>query len=161
MFKKIILNIIILLLWHIIVLFLSKNINESFFDSTKNMYLEKKWEKNGDFYVKNLKIKKWKDLLPQYISKNGFSKKSILLNFARDKNYIERFVLETCRAEWNHFMCSMYWLILFFINFVIKNSWAYYFVFSFLSILTNLPYLFIQRFNRIRLKKYNKRSLIK
>jgi len=154
MFKKIIFNLILVLSWHIIILFLSKNLDESVFDSQKYMYLEKKWEKNGKFYINNLKIKKWKDLLPQYISKNGFSKKSIILNSVHDKKYIKRFILETCRAEWNHFMCSMYWLVLFFINFIIKNSWIYYFVFSFLSILANLPYLFIQRFNRIRLKKY-------
>lgn len=154
MFKRIVLNFILVLLWHLIILFFSKKLDESVFDSQKYIYLEKKWEQNGKFYTNILKIKKWKDLLPQYISKNGFSKKSIMLNSARDKKYIDRFILETCRAEWNHLMCSMYGIVLFFINFIIKNSWIYSVMFSFLAIIANLPYLFIQRFNRIRLNKY-------
>lgn len=144
-------NVILMIFWHLIILFFSVKLDISFFDPNKPLYSVRPWERNGKFYTEILKIKSWKDKLPQYVSKNGFSKRSMNLNF--DKEYIERFILETCRAEWNHLMCCMY----FFISFLI-NSFKYAFIFSIIPVLANLPFLLVQRFNRIRLNRLLKKS---
>lgn len=153
--KIVLTNLLLMVVWHLIVLLLCKKLDESFFDYHKFIYATKKWEQDGRFYTRVLKIKKWKDKLPQYVSKNGFSKRS--LNFkGMDKDYLDRFILETCRAEWNHLMCCMYWVVSVFVN-----SSFYAFVFSVIPIILNAPFLVIQRFNRIRLLKYLEHKYVK
>ena len=147
----ILINFLLMALWHLSILFLCMKLDSSFFDPRKFLYTARKWEKKGKFYTSVLKIKKWKDKLPQYVCKNGFSKRS--LNSKMDKQYMEKFIVETCRAEWNHFMCSMYWVVSIFLN-----SSIYAVIFSLIPILANLPFLLIQRFNRIRLCRLIKHS---
>ena len=98
------LNIFFILLWNMIIFLTCININVSKFDPQRQMFKEKSFEKSGIFDIKNLKIKKWKDYLPQYTSKNGFSKKNFI---SKEIKYINRFIYETCRAEWNHRMCLL------------------------------------------------------
>ena len=103
-----------------------------------------------------MKIKKWKDKHPQYVAKNGFSKRNINLNQVYNKEYFERFLLETCRAEWNHFMCCMYFVISFLIN-----KFPFSIIFSIIPLVANLPFLIIQRYNRIRFLNFNlKKSVL-
>ena len=150
--EVVITNLLLMIAWHLGVLVVCKKLNASFFDARKFLYSPKKWEQEGKFYTKVLKIKKWKDKLPQYVAKNGFSKRS--LNFKMiDKDYLETFIVETCRAEWNHLMGCMYWIVSIFVN-----SSLYAFVFSLIPIFANLPFIMIQRFNRIRLCKWVKRK---
>ena len=148
---------LIIIFWHLIVLFASRNIKcKSFFSPQKFIYIPKKWEENGNFYVKKLKIKKWKDKLPQYVAKNGFSKKNLRSLTKLSPEYIERFILETCIAEWNHVMCCMYFIV----SFIINSSFYYGIIFSLIPIVANVPFVFIQRYNRIRLLKLKHRSKI-
>ena len=136
-------NIILILAWDFIVFCLCKTLNEDQLDYKKYMYKIKYWEDKGSWYNKRLKIRAWKDFLPQYISKNGFSKKN--LN-SLSLNYINQFILETCRAEWAHKNCMWIAVLLVFINKFIMG------IFFFIIVLIiNLPYIFIQRYNRIRL----------
>ena len=74
----IMLNFVLMLSWHLVILLMSVSLKPSFFDPRKFFYKLKKWEKNGSFYIKKLKIKRWKDFLPQYVAKNGFSKRHSL-----------------------------------------------------------------------------------
>ena len=129
------------------------HLNPCFFNHERFIYSIKPWETDGNFYIKVLKIKKWKDKLPQFVTKNGFSKRS--LSKRLDREYIEKFMFETCRAEWNHLMCCMYFIISFFIN-----TWVNAIIFSVVPIVVNLPFLFIQRFNRIRLYKLLNRKRV-
>ncbi|MBR0423225.1 MAG: hypothetical protein IJJ04_01080 [Clostridia bacterium] len=150
----ILINMFLIILWHLIVLFVCRNIkSKSFFSPKKFIYVPKKWEENGNFYVKKLKIKKWKDKLPQYVAKDGFSKKNLQSLTKLSPEYIERFILETCRAEWNHIMCCMYFVISFIIN-----SFYYGIIFSVIPVVANVPFIFIQRYNRIRLLKLKHRA---
>lgn len=156
--KVILINFFLMVAWHLTVLVTCMNLSTSFFNPKKRMYAVRKWEKNGSFYINVLKIKKWKDNLPQFISKKGFSKRSLKSLSQLSKEYLEKFIVETCRAEWNHFMCSMYWVIS-----ICINSTFYALLFSLIPILANLPFLLIQRFNRIRLYrlvKHNYDSLV-
>ncbi len=145
-------NLLLMIFWHLIVLILSMNLNPAFFNPKRGIYQERKWERGGAFYTSVLKIKKWKDKVPQFVSKNGFSKRS--LKGKIDKQYVEKFIFETCRAEWNHMMGCMYFIISFCVN-----SQPYAIIFSLISIAGNLPFLCIQRFNRIRLSRLMKRAV--
>lgn len=135
-------NLIIILLWHLLVLFLCKALKNDFFNYTKYMYKEKYWEDNGFFYSKRLKIKRWKDLLPQYVSKGGFSKKSL---DSLSIEYVDRFILETCRGEWAHRKCMLASILLLLINRILVGI-----AFSSMVVFVNLPFVCIQRYNRIR-----------
>ncbi len=148
----VIINFIAMIAWHLIILVISSNLKLSFFDPCKPPYASQKWENNGSIYIKKLNIKKWKDFLPQHIAKGGFSKKHLKCDGKSNKEYINIFILETCRAEWNHLMCCMYFIISLFIN-----SFYYALIFSIIPIIANLPFIAIQRYNRIRLKRLNQK----
>lgn len=148
----IIINFILMITWNLIILLTSVNIKSSFFDPAKFFYISQKWEKNGNFYIKKLHIRKWKDFLPQYVAKGGFSKRHLESDAKFNQKYINVFIIETCRAEWNHFMCSMYLIISLFIN-----SFRYALIFSIIPLIANIPFIAIQRYNRIRLKKLSQK----
>lgn len=152
MIYNILLMTLFVLLWDFIVFILCKHVKRDKFDSSKNSYKEKNFEKGGNFYSKTLKIKKWKDLFPQYVSKDGFSKR----NFeSKSIHYINEFIMETCRAEWCHKMCLAVILPIIIINQTIVS-----FIVSVFVILTHLPIICIQRYNRFRLEKV-KRKIMK
>jgi len=153
-YKVILANFVLIIFWHLVVLLACRVLPCSFFDFNKFLYKARAWEQNGKFYVKKLKIKKWKDHLPQYVATGGFSKRNLESFKKIDKKYIERFITETCRAEWNHFFCSLYFVVSFFIN---KNFFCAI-IFSLIPIAANLPFLVIQRYNRLRLLKFYKKS---
>ena len=144
-------NLIIILLWHIIVLILCKTLNNDFFNCNKYMYKEKYWEDNGFFYSKRLKIKRWKDLLPQYVSKGGFSKKSL---DSLSIEYVDRFILETCRGEWAHRKCMLVSIVLLLINRLLAGLF-----WGSLVVFVNLPFVCIQRYNRIRFLRIREKLL--
>ena len=140
-----IINILIGAAWHYITFFLCISVDTSFFDAEKKLYLPHKWERGGKFYSDVLKINKWKDLLPQHIGKDGFSKDHI---DDVSIEYLDEFIMETCRGEWNHTMNCLLSVVLFIINNLVMA-----FVLSFIVFLCNLPFALIQRYNRFRLQK--------
>ena len=146
-------NIVLIFFWHFAVLMISIYANKSIFNPSNRVYRTHKWEKNGAFYIKVLKIKKWKDKLPQFVLKGGFSKKNLEKNAFNNGKYIQDFMLETCRGEWNHLMGCMYSVISIFLN-----PPAYAILFSIIVMVCNAPFIAIQRYNRIRLKRIHKRE---
>lgn len=154
-FRCVTINFSLMVLWQFLVLIVCQRLNEKTFDYRKNIYKSKKFENNGKFYVKYLKIKKWKDKLPQYVSKNGFSKKNINFKQVGDKKYFEKFLIETCRAEWNHLVCCMYAIIS-----VLINKFPFSMIFSIIPVMANLPFLVIQRYNRIRFLNLNSKKSV-
>ena len=154
-FRCVTINFSLMVLWQFLVLIVCQRLNEKTFDYRRNIYKSKKFENNGKFYVKYLKIKKWKDKLPQYVSKNGFSKKNINLKQVGDKKYFEKFLIETCRAEWNHLVCCMYAIIS-----MLINKFPFSMIFSIIPVMANLPFLVIQRYNRIRFLNLNSKKSV-
>ena len=144
-------NLVIILLWHLVVLALCKMLSNGFFDYNKYIYKIKSWENNGFFYSKRLKIKLWKDLLPQYVSNGGFSKKNL---DSLSLEYVDRFILETCRGEWAHRRCMLVALLMLVINRLLAGV-----VFGTLVVFVNLPFVCIQRYNRIRLLRVREKLL--
>ena len=115
-------------------------------EDTKNDFFS--FLKKEKFYEKILKIKKWKDQIPQFVIKNGFSKNKIKnLNL----EYLKKFIAETYRAEIDHLICCFSVPFLFFFNNLknIKLSC----IISGLVIIGNLPCILIQRYNRFRIRR--------
>lgn len=141
-----------MILWHLLVLVLCRLLPRSFFSYKDFLYRSRSWERCGNFYVTKLKIKKWKDHLPQYVATGGFSKRNLKSFKKIDKEYIDIFISETCRAEWNHCVCSLYCIVSFFIN-----EWPFSIIFAAIPVFANMPFLIIQRYNRFRLIKLYKK----
>jgi glycosyl-4,4'-diaponeurosporenoate acyltransferase len=103
------------------------------------------FERDTRFYRRVLRMRRWKDRLPEAgdLFQGGFSKRRLV---RRDRGYLERFVVETRRAELTH------WLIisagpLFFA----WNPWWLALAMVGYAVVANVPCLLIQRYNRARL----------
>ncbi len=149
----IIFNILLIAIWHIICFLVCINFNSKNFSKNKKYFEPKSWERNGQWYQKYLKIKKWKDKLPQQIGKNRFSKKHIQIE-TLSIEYIDDFIFETCRAEWDHRANCLYSLII-----LVVSPLSIGMFFSILNLILNLPFIFIQRYNRFRLLKLQKKMI--
>ena len=152
-FTALIINILLGCLWHLITFIICVTVPTDFFAPDKKMYCPRKWERGGKFYSGVLKINKWKDAVPQYIGKDGFSKDHI---DSLSVEYLDEFIMETCRAEWNHAVNCMFTLVLFILNDIVMAS-----VLSIIVYLCNLPFAIIQRYNRFRLEKLKQAVLKK
>ncbi|GFZ79421.1 glycosyl-4,4'-diaponeurosporenoate acyltransferase [Paenibacillus marchantiophytorum] len=94
-----------------------------------------------------LRIRTWKDRLPDGggLFPGGFAKKK----FAKlDQAYVSTFIRETRRGEWTH-VGSMLPAPLFFM----WNEPLYGWVMMIYAIIANVPFILIQRYNRIRLQR--------
>lgn len=118
----------------------------NFFNLKNPIFKIRKFEKNLTFYKKILKINKWKDKFPEkgnFYKINNFSKKKLK---SKKLDYLERYIIETCKGELAH--------ILPFFFYPISNLWNPFpanlimFLFCFLF---NIPFIFILRYNRIRI----------
>ncbi len=141
----ILINIILAAIWHFVTYVLCIYIDTGFFDASKKYYRSRKWENDGKIYNDVLKINRWKDLLPQYVGKDGFSK-SHLTDVSVE--YLDEFIMETCRGEWNHAMNCLFAVVLFAIN-----SFPTAVILTLLLLVGNAPFVIIQRYNRFRLQK--------
>ncbi len=114
------------------------------FDFLAAPYTPFKWEQNGQFYTR-FKIQFWKDKVPdmsQYV-KSMFRKK---ISVFRDFDYIKELILETCVAEFVHWM-----LVLISPVFLVLMEGVAGRIGAVVYALGNLPFVMIQRYNRPRL----------
>ncbi len=119
--------------------------------------------KEKGFYEK-LKIRKWKDKVPEIGHFTGFRKNKIA--DPKSVEYLERFLLEACYGEMGHFwslFIGFSILLLGFIPFFPTMSlWlAISLPVSIINIFLNLPSLFILRYNSYKLEILRKSNLKK
>jgi glycosyl-4,4'-diaponeurosporenoate acyltransferase len=115
------------------------------------LYRQRTWERGGKTYKSLLKVKKWKRLLPDGVAvfKGGFRKGQLE---KADTSYVQTYVVETCRAEYTH------WLILLFsLIFFLWNDWWIGLIMVAYGFATNVPCIVAQRYNRIRLQRLRER----
>ena len=141
-------NIIFVTVWHYLsfrIVVLPDSLTFYREDTKNDFFTLLKKEK---FYERILKIKKWKDKIPQFVVKGGFSKNKIQnLNLG----YLKKFIAETYRAEIDHLLCCFSVPFLFFFN-SLKNL-KLSCIISGLVIIGNLPCVLIQRYNRFRIRR--------
>lgn len=114
--------------------------------------------KEKRFYEK-LKIRKWKDLVPEIGHFTGFRKNKIV--DPKSVEYVDRFLLETCYGEIGHFF-ALFLGFLLLLFFPLTPMWfAISVPVSIVNIFLNLPSLFILRYNSYKLEILRKSNVKK
>jgi len=110
------------------------------------LFRQRACEREGRLYISWFRIKAWKDRLPDAGAWfGGFPKKRLE---GTDPAYLRRFVAETCRGELVHWASMLAAGVFFFWN----PLWAGWVMVGY-GVLANLPCIFIQRYNRIRISR--------
>ncbi len=105
--------------------------------------------KEKKFYEK-LKIRKWKDKIPEIGHFTGFRKNEI----AQPNNveYLDRFLLEICYGELGHF-CILFTDFLLLLFFPLYTHWiAIAIPVALVSVFLNIPSIFTLRYNSYKLR---------
>ena len=112
--------------------------------------------KEKQFYEK-LKIRKWKDKIPEIGQFTGFRKNKIA--DPKSVEYIERYLLEACYGEIGH-IASVFTSFLLLAFFFISPLWiAVALPVAIISAILNLPSLFILRYNSYKLEFLRKNAV--
>ena len=67
--------------------------------------------------------------------------------------YVDEFIFETCRGEWDHWMNCLFVIVALIINPLFLGL-----IVAAVTLLCNLPFIAIQRYNRFRLQTLRKQS---
>lgn len=120
------------------------------FDPTRLPYRLLAWERNGRVYGR-IGIRRWKGLLPEAgdVFAGGFSKRQLR---SRDPQYLDRFLAETCRAEFTHWAIMAIAPLCFVVFDPLVAALNCVF-----AVVANIPCLLVQRFNRGRLVRLRAR----
>jgi glycosyl-4,4'-diaponeurosporenoate acyltransferase len=115
-----------------------------FLERDRWLWRERGWERRGDLYRRTLRIARWKDRLPEAGATfaGGVSKRHVPTD---DAGGLARFVVETRRAETGHVLAMLPGPL-----FVLWNPPGVAVVMVAYGVLVNLPFVAIQRYNRIR-----------
>lgn len=142
-----IINVVLWLVIHLSIAYIATSLPERLINVNSKLYNEIKWEKGGKIYDDLFRIRRWKELLPDgsALFKKGFRKKRMV---SMNKEYVERFILEICRAELTHWI-----VILFSPLFFIWNPWWAGLIMIVYAFAANMPCILAQRYNRIRFRK--------
>lgn len=117
------------------------------FDPAKRLYQTRPWEKNGEVYQHWLRVRSWKDLIPNgsALYPDTFSIKKLP---SVDLAYLERWLVESCRAEFCHWVMILPGFLFFLWNSVELGWWMVVY-----AVLNNVVVIVLQRFNRPRMRR--------
>lgn len=105
----------------------------------------RRWEQDGRWYQRNLRIQRWKDRLPEKgdLFRDGFSKRHLT---DRSDAHLERFRAETRRAELVHW-CNLGAgpAFLLWCPPLLGGAMVAF------GVVAHLPFIVVQRYNRLRL----------
>jgi glycosyl-4,4'-diaponeurosporenoate acyltransferase len=126
--------------------YLTHHLPRSLFDHESFLFRSRRWERNGEIYQKLFRVRNWKDRLPEAGSffRGGFSKRNLK---SRESNHLGQFINETRRAELTHWLPLVLSFTFFLWNPAYIAVWMPVY-----AILTNFPFLLVQRYLRPRLK---------
>ncbi len=140
----------IVLLWSAIqvtVPFLCLRVKDKWLSSSSFLFKTYECERDGGFYNKVFRVKKWKHLLPDggALIKSGFKKRSL---DATSKDNLHKFNVESCRAELVHWILILpFWVVGFIGPPIVIPCMLVY------ALAANLPCIIAQRYNRPRIAK--------
>ena len=105
------------------------------------------WEKGGEIYQRIFRVRAWKDHLPSggSLYPNNFSIKTLR---SMKVEYLERWLRESCRAEFCHWIMILPGFLFFLWNSV-EMAWGMVFY----AVLNNVFPIVLQRFNRPRMRR--------
>jgi len=108
------------------------------------LYRERGWEKGGILYKRVFRVQFWKKRLPDAAPwfEGGIAKKSLP---SLSRNFLQRFIVESCRGELAHWFSMGIAPIFFLWN----PPWVGGIMVIY-AVIANLPCIIVQRYNRIR-----------
>ncbi len=149
--QAVLINVLLMALWHFSMFIACITASKSLFRPNRPLYQQRSWERNGRWYSDKLHIKKWKDHLPIHTGKGGFDKSHM---DGKTIEYVDEFIFETCRGEWDHWMNCLFVIVALIINPLFLGL-----IVAAVTLLCNLPFIAIQRYNRFRLQTLRKHIL--
>jgi hypothetical protein len=120
---------------------------EKFAHHEKKIYQVSAKEKK--FYEK-LKIRKWKDRVPEIGHLTGFRKNKIA--DPKSVEYLDRFLMEACYGQIGHFFSCIFGCAIFAFSFLTPLWWVICIPVTLINALMNLPSLIILRYNSYKLR---------
>ncbi len=148
----ILISIVVVIVIDAILAFVIRRLPNKWFHFKKRLFKIRKWEKK--FYEK-LKIKKWKDLIPELGQFTNFSKSKV--TDPTNNEYVERFLLEICYGEVIHYTSILFgFLIIFLFN--LKWCWCIGIPIAIANGIINMLSLMILRYNRPKLMILHERN---
>ncbi len=116
------------------------------------LFQSRRIERSGRLYTHVLRIRRWKDRLPEAgaLFAGGVSKRHLP---ATDRAGLEQFAIETRRAELGHWLAAAAGPL-----FVLWNPPAVAIVMVAYGVVVNAPFIAIQRYNRLRVARVSARS---
>lgn len=145
--QTILLDVIAWVIFHLGIGFSCSKIPLKWLNPDSKFFQTHKWEREGRIYQKLFHVRSWKHLIPNGsgLYKDGFSLKNLTTS---DPKYLIRWLKETIRSEICHWLMVVPGFLFFLWNDVILG-W----VMVAYAFLNNLPVIFVQRFNRPRIRK--------
>ncbi len=139
-------NVVAWPVFHLGIAWLATRVPTHWFDPSSPLYRIRPWERGGSVYER-MGVRRWKKWLPDGAAwfRGGFPKRALA---SADAEYRRRFLIETCRGEWAHWM-----QILSAALFFLWNPWSLGLVMVAYALAANMPCIIAQRFNRIRLAR--------
>jgi glycosyl-4,4'-diaponeurosporenoate acyltransferase len=130
---------------HLGVAWIATRLSASLVSAPKWLYEPRRWEQEGTVYQKWFHVRKWKGFLPDgaALFEGGFSKKRLL---SHDMDHLNRFAEETRRGEIAHWAVIVISPI-----FALFNRWFVVLIMIGYALMTNLPCIVVQRYNRPKL----------
>jgi glycosyl-4,4'-diaponeurosporenoate acyltransferase len=146
-----VLNIILWPIYHLMISKITLHTSEQKFKQDSWLYRQRKFEKDGLFYERVLKIRSWKKIIPDgaTIFNKGFKKKNLK---ETQKDYLFQFIEETRRAEYSHLLQMIPC-----VTFLIFNDFWIAMIMVAYAFIFNLPLIWLQRYNRIRFHRLVKK----
>ena len=155
-FWTIVIDFIVWFIIHIGVVAMMVRIPAKHFDPNHWLYRSRKWEGEGKFIRRFLKLRNGNNIFPTErgsLDVWAFQKKQ--LN-GSSPEYFEAFFIETCRAELTHWM-----IILFAPFFFLWNRPGVGLFMIFYALLENIPFIIAQRYNRYRFRRLLEQNRLK
>ena len=123
------------------------------FDPSAWLFRSWPMERSGWCYEKLLKVRRWKDALPDGATwfRGGFAKGALA---STDQAYLDRYIVETCRGEAAHWAMFLAAGIFFLWNTVFVG-----FIMVLYATIANGPCILVQRYNRIRFRRALRRRM--
>lgn len=148
----IVINIIAWAFFHMSLSFLTLFMPDHTFQNDHFLYKIKKWEKSGTIWKKYFRVKNWKTYIPDgaKLFKAGFEKKQLR---GTEMSYLEKFILESRRAELTHWLQILPAGFFFFWN----PLWAGWVMVAY-ALMFNVPIIIAQRYNRARFEQLVERK---
>jgi len=144
-------NIAAWLMLHLGIAWAGMQVPFQWFSPRQRLFRARGWEAAGRAYERYFGIRRWKDRLPDgaALFAGGF-RKAELRSVSRE--YLERFVHETCRGE------AVHWAVLgSAVLFFAWNPWPIGLVMVGYALVVNMPCILVQRYNRLRLAQLSLR----